>query len=149
LRFLARPRQEIEAGAARALPHVARAIGDAYAVELCECRSQIGSGALPLETIESAGLSIRASAGSRAIEHLARRLRALPTPVIGRIEKDRLVLDFRCLTDEEAFLSNFQHLRNDATMPTDAPVSEPQASPDGQPGSSGWPDISIMEKRLW
>jgi L-seryl-tRNA(Ser) seleniumtransferase len=133
LRFLARPRQEIEAHAARALPHVAWAIGDAFAVELCECRSQIGSGALPLETIESAGLSISASAGCRAIEGLAQILRALPTPVIGRIEKDRLVLDFRCLADEEAFLSNLPHLRNDATTPTDAPVSERRASPVRQP----------------
>jgi L-seryl-tRNA(Ser) seleniumtransferase len=133
LRFLARQRKEIEVLAARALPHVARAIGDAFAVELCECRSQIGSGALPLETIESVGLSIRASAGGRAIEDLARGLRILPTPVIGRIEKDRLVLDFRCLPDEDAFLSNLLHLRNDATTPTDAPVSEPRASPDGQP----------------
>jgi len=133
LRFLARQRKEIEVLAARALPHVARAIGDAFAVELCECRSQIGSGALPLETIESVGLSIRASAGGRAIEDLARGLRILPTPVIGRIEKDRLVLDFRCLPDEDAFLSNLLHLRNDATTRTDAPVSEPRASPDGQP----------------
>lgn len=132
MRFLARPRHEIEACAARALPHVAQAVGDAFAVELCQCRSQVGSGALPLETIESAGLSIRASATGRAIEDLARRLRALPTPVIGRIEKDRLVLDFRCLTGEEAFLSNLPHLRNDATS-TDAPASEPRASPDGQP----------------
>jgi hypothetical protein len=52
--------------------------------------------------------------------------------VIGRIEKDRLVLDFRCLADEEAFLSNLPHLRNDATS-TDAPASEPRASLDGQP----------------
>jgi L-seryl-tRNA(Ser) seleniumtransferase len=134
LRFLARSRQDIKANAARALPHVARALGDTFAVEFCECRSQIGSGALPLETIESAGLSIRASsAGGSAIEDLARKLRALPRPVIGRIEKDRLVLDFRCLTDEEAFLSNLSHLRNDATTPTDAPRTEPRASPDGQP----------------
>jgi L-seryl-tRNA(Ser) seleniumtransferase len=63
---------------------------------------------------------------------LARRLRALPTPVIGRIEKDRLVLDFRCLADEAAFLSNLPHLRNDATS-TDGHASEPRASPDGQP----------------
>ena len=123
LRFLIRPRQEIEALAARALPHVAQAFGEGFAVDLCECRSQIGSGALPLETIESAGLSIRASGGGGAIQDLARRLRALPTPVIGRIEKDRLVLDFRCLTDEEAFLSNLPHLRNGA----------PPASPDGGP----------------
>ena len=133
LRFLTRSGQEIEAEARRALPHVARAVGDAFAVELCRCQSQIGSGALPLETIESAGLSIRASESGRAIEDLALRLRQLPTPVIGRIEKDRLVLDFRCLTGEEAFLSNLSHLRNDATTPTDAPPSELRTPPDGRP----------------
>ena len=133
LRLLARPRQDIEAEARRVLPHVARAIGEAFAVELCECRSQVGSGALPLETIESAGLSVRASAGGRAIEDLARRLRALPTPVIGRIEKDRLMLDFRCLTDEEAFLSNLPHLGDGAAAPADALLSEPRASPEGRP----------------
>jgi L-seryl-tRNA(Ser) seleniumtransferase len=127
LRLLARPRQSIEASAARVLPYVAQELGDAFVVELCECQSQIGSGALPLETIESVGLSIRASA-SGAIVDLARRLRGLPTPVIGRIEKDRLVLDFRCLTEEQAFLSNLAHLRNDA-----AASSKPRASPDGRP----------------
>ena len=115
LRLLARPRQDIEAEApARSARMSPAPLASAFAVELCECRSQVGSGALPLETIESAGLSIRASAGGRAIEDLARRLRALPTPVIGRIEKDRLMLDFRCLTDEEAFLSNLLHLGDGA-----------------------------------
>ncbi len=128
MRLLARPRQDIEASAARVLPYVSQELGDAFVVELCECQSQIGSGALPLETIESVGLSIRASTSGGAIVDLARRLRRLPTPVIGRIEKDRLVLDFRCLTDEQAFLSNLAHLRNDA-----AASSKPCASPDGQP----------------
>lgn len=128
LRLLARPRQDIEASAARVLPHVTQALGDAFAAELCECQSQIGSGALPLETIESAGLSIRALASGGALEDLGRRLRGLPTPVIGRIEKDRLVLDFRCLTDEQAFLSNLTHLRNDA-----AASFKPRTSPDGRP----------------
>ena len=128
LRLLSRQRQAIEASAARVLPYVTQELGEAFVVELCECQSQIGSGALPLETIESVGLSIRASARGGAIVDLARRLRRLPTPVIGRIEKDRLVLDFRCLTDEQAFLSNLEHLRNDA-----AASSGPCALPDVQP----------------
>jgi hypothetical protein len=36
-------------------------------------------------------------------------LRELPRPVIGRIEKERLVLDLRCAGEEEAFLSNLSH----------------------------------------
>lgn len=53
----------------------------------------------------------------------------MPTPVIGRIEKDRLVLDFRCLTDEAAFQSNLLHLRHDALTSTDASRSEPEGQP--------------------
>jgi L-seryl-tRNA(Ser) seleniumtransferase len=33
-------------------------------------------------------------------------LRELPRPVIGRIEKERLVLDLRCIGEDEPFLSN-------------------------------------------
>jgi L-seryl-tRNA(Ser) seleniumtransferase len=43
------------------------------------------------------------SAGS-AVEALARALRALPVPVIGRIEAGRVILDLRCLEDEPGFL---------------------------------------------
>ena len=109
LRFLSRKREDIEAQATRLLPLVAPALGPAYAVEVSACESQIGSGALPLETIPSAGLAIRAHAGGRAIEDLARRLRALPRPVVGRIASDRLVLDLRCLDDEHAFISDLAH----------------------------------------
>ena len=66
LRLLARPRQDIEAQARPYCCPTCRRFGDGFAVELCECRSQIGSGALPLETIASAGLAIRSSAAARA-----------------------------------------------------------------------------------
>ncbi len=124
LRFLTRKREHIEAQAARVLPHVARALGGAFAVEVMACESQIGSGALPLETIPSAGLAIGAKSGGQAIEDLARRLRALPRPVVGRIVCDRLVLDFRCLDDEQAFVANLPH--GDAEAPAPGP------SPDGR-----------------
>jgi L-seryl-tRNA(Ser) seleniumtransferase len=74
-------------------------------VELCECSSHAGSGALPLDTIPSAGLFIRSSARGHALERLAGALRSLSRPVIGRIEDGALILDFRCLVDEQAFLS--------------------------------------------
>jgi L-seryl-tRNA(Ser) seleniumtransferase len=110
LRMLTRSRDEIEAQARRMLPHVAQVLGGDFAVELCECHSQIGSGALPLETIASAGLAIVSKRKGRELERLSALLRELPRPVIGRIEKDRLVLDLRCAGEEEAFLSNLSHL---------------------------------------
>jgi L-seryl-tRNA(Ser) seleniumtransferase len=109
LRMLTRSRSEIEAQARRLLPRLADALGDDFAVELCECHSQIGSGALPLETITSAGLAVAAKRRSGELEHLSAMLRELPRPVIGRIDKERLVLDLRCAGEDEAFLSNLSH----------------------------------------
>ena len=105
LRLLARSHDVIAAQAQRLLPHVQHAVGPSFAVELSECESQIGSGALPLDTIPSAGLSIRSKSGGNALERLAAALRGLSRPVIGRLEDGAIILDLRCLTDEAAFLS--------------------------------------------
>ena len=76
-----------------------------------ECRSQVGSGALPLETLASAGLALRPRiGGGKALEALAAALRALPVPVLGRIENRALVLDLRCLEDEAGFTANLAGL---------------------------------------
>jgi L-seryl-tRNA(Ser) seleniumtransferase len=113
LRFFARPMAELAELAARLQPALATALGDGFAVEPRACASQIGSGALPLETIPSHGLAItprtRKEAGRR-LEALAARLRSLPVPVLGRIEKGALVLDLRCLDDKAAFVAQLPQL---------------------------------------
>jgi L-seryl-tRNA(Ser) seleniumtransferase len=112
LRLLTRPRKEIEALSRRLAPQAAGAVGGAYAVEVTRCLSQIGSGALPLETLPSAGLSFAPrGAGGAALDRLAAALRRLPTPVIGRIEDGRLILDLRCLDDAQGFTTNLAKLR--------------------------------------
>ncbi len=115
LRLLARPRSEIEDQALRLLPHVQHAAGRDFTVSVCECESQIGSGALPLDTIPSAGLRIASNTGGVALERLAAVLRGLERPVIGRLEEGAIILDLRCLTDEGAFLSALSTLDRDAT----------------------------------
>jgi L-seryl-tRNA(Ser) seleniumtransferase len=126
LRMLTRSRDEIEAQARRLLPHVAEALGGDFAVELCECESQIGSGALPLETIASAGLAVAAKRKGRELEGLSGMLRELPRPVIGRIEKERLVLDLRCAGAEDAFLANLSHFKVIAQNRTSGALSDKQ-----------------------
>ena len=37
-------------------------------------------------------------------------LRRLPVPVVGRIEDKALLLDLRCLDDEDAFVANLATL---------------------------------------
>jgi L-seryl-tRNA(Ser) seleniumtransferase len=106
LKLLARTQSDIRTQAERILPRISDYIGAAFAAEVCSCQSQIGSGALPLTTIPSAGVGIRAKdGGGQALEKLAAAMRALDRPVVGRIEDNSLVLDFRCLTEEAGFLS--------------------------------------------
>jgi L-seryl-tRNA(Ser) seleniumtransferase len=110
LRLLARLQTDILTQASRVLPGIREIIGDAFTIETCECQSQIGSGAMPLETIPSAGFCIRSKTGGRALEKFVAGLRALDRPVIGRLEDGALILDLRCLEDEAAFLSSLSGL---------------------------------------
>jgi len=66
-------------------------------IDLCDSPAQIGSGALPDRTLPSRALRVRRPAGGEgpSLEDLGHRLRALPTPVIGRIQHDALWLDLR------------------------------------------------------
>ncbi|KAF1689885.1 L-seryl-tRNA(Sec) selenium transferase [Pseudoxanthomonas koreensis] len=110
LRLLARPRDDIAAQAARLAPQVEALLSaHGYTVAVCDCDSQVGSGALPVDTIASTGLRIT-GAGGDAPDRLAACLRALPVPVIGRIRDGALLLDLRCLDDDESLLSTLAEL---------------------------------------
>jgi L-seryl-tRNA(Ser) seleniumtransferase len=124
LRFLARSCGDIDACARRLVQPLAALLPDRYAVEVVSCASQIGSGALPVETLPSAGLAIR-PAGTRgtgrALAALGGALRRLPIPVLGRITDQVLLLDLRCLEDEAGFLHDMRSLRavhGDKALPT-------------------------------
>jgi L-seryl-tRNA(Ser) seleniumtransferase len=109
LRLLTRPADDIAAMSARLQPALQAKFGDGFAVEAVPCHSEIGSGALPRQTIPSAGLAIRPVAkrtAGRALGDLAASMRRLPVPVVGRVENGALVLDLRCLDDEAAFVAN-------------------------------------------
>ncbi len=99
---------------------VRSAVGPAFTVEIVSCASQIGSGALPLETLPSLGLAITPSerkAAGASVTALAAAFRRLPIPVIGRIDKGALILDLRCLDDAAAFTSGLE--RFEATTQSD------------------------------
>ena len=105
LRLLTRPAAEIEAQARRLLPAVAAALDGIARVEPVATKSQIGSGALPVSLLPSAGLALHPlDESGRAVERLAQALRDLTVPVIGHIAGGALVLDLRCLDDEAAFV---------------------------------------------
>jgi len=111
LRLLARAPADIRAVAERIGPALAVAIEGFGAVSDTECESQIGSGALPTRRIPSAGLAITPGKKSgTALKALAAAFRALPIPVIGRIQDDAFILDLRCLEDEESFIAQLPGL---------------------------------------
>jgi L-seryl-tRNA(Ser) seleniumtransferase len=109
LRLLARTYDGIKTQAERLKPAIARILGDHFLVDVCNCESQVGSGALPVDTIPSAGLIVRCRSNS-VLDRLIAALRGLPNPVIGRVVDNALLLDFRCLEREEAFLSSLSAL---------------------------------------
>jgi L-seryl-tRNA(Ser) seleniumtransferase len=102
LRLLTRSFEEIREQAERVRPALAARLGN---VQTIPCESEIGSGALPTQRLASAGLAIRPGDAK-----LAARFRALPIPVIGRLQEGAFILDLRCLEDEAAFLSQLQDL---------------------------------------
>ncbi|GBU17909.1 MULTISPECIES: L-seryl-tRNA(Sec) selenium transferase [Methylobacterium] len=114
LRLLTREETAIRTQAERLLPGIAARLGDRARVTVEPCSSQIGSGALPVETLPSASLVLRPPSGPKGegawLKLLAASLRALPVPVIGRVGDGALRLDLRTLEDEAELLAQFEAL---------------------------------------
>jgi L-seryl-tRNA(Ser) seleniumtransferase len=113
LRLLTRPLADIRAAADRLQSILAPAGGNVASVDVVSCDSQIGSGALPTQTIPSAGLALRPLPGRRGgttLQRIAAAFRSLPVPVIGRVQDNMFILDLRCLDDEAAFAAQISDL---------------------------------------
>lgn len=111
-RLLARPVKEMQEVARRIIPKLQDKLGGGFVVKTAPCTSQVGSGALPVETLPSLAVAIAPAArgGGRLLNALSNGLRKLPVPVVGRIEKDALLLDLRCLENIDGFLANLATL---------------------------------------
>jgi L-seryl-tRNA(Ser) seleniumtransferase len=103
LRQLTRPEADIRAAAERLLPALQAALAaQPVTVDIVALKSQIGSGSLPVDRLPSAGFAIRPQSKKRGVlNRIEESLRALPRPVIGRIEDGALLLDLRCLGAQE------------------------------------------------
>ncbi len=114
MKDLLRPLADIEALAGQLLREVKSRIDGRAEVSIEPCSSQIGSGALPLDLLESRALAFTPIAkkgqSDAALQNLAEDFRKLPRPVIGRIHDGRLILDLRCLRDADNFLDQLSQL---------------------------------------
>ena len=61
--------------------------------------SQIGGGSLPLEQLQSKCITINPKNMSTAL--FEEKLRQNENPVVGRIENDKLIIDMRCILEDE------------------------------------------------
>ncbi len=89
---LGRRAKKLAAALRKALP-----AGVVLAVE--DGESQVGSGAVPVETLPTKVLSV--SSPALSAEDLARRLRLLAPPIFARIHKDAVLFDFRTIQPGE------------------------------------------------
>jgi L-seryl-tRNA(Ser) seleniumtransferase len=103
LRLLARPLDEIRAQAERISELLKKYLPGEILVVACD--SEVGSGAAPTARLPSSGIALRPGSAK-----LAARLRALPIPVIGRLQDGALILDLRTLEDEAAFVAQLDKL---------------------------------------
>ena len=115
LRLFTRKAADMQAQAAQLQPLLQTALGSNYVVETAALTSQIGSGALPVESLPSFGLKIYPASGknaSRQLTQLESRFRSLPRPVIGRLRDDAYWLDLRCLEAfaQDEFVQQFSQL---------------------------------------
>jgi len=70
----------------------------AWEITVVEETSQAGGGAMPEEDFTSAAVAISSNVSAQAIE---RHFRSGPVPIVGRISRDRFLLDVRTLNTED------------------------------------------------
>lgn len=112
LHLLTRPATDIKAQAERLLPFMQKALaGWPVRVTAEPALSQIGSGSLPVDRLQSCALVVRPDTRRSGVLHdIEAALRGLPVPAIGRIAEGALRLDLRCLGDEATFLAQLSGL---------------------------------------
>jgi len=112
LRWLTRELTEIERLATRLAP-IVQGYCEQFQVTVSRSQAQVGSGALPVDRLESVALKLSRPdlrRPGKALKLLAKAFRELPIPVIGRIADDALWFDLRCLEDEAEFIDNLRGL---------------------------------------
>jgi L-seryl-tRNA(Ser) seleniumtransferase len=98
-RMLALKAGDLEKRARRVAGRLRKSLPAGIEVAVVDGESQVGSGSVPVETIPSKLLALRAD--SAAPDDLARKLRRQTPAVFIRIQRDTVLFDFRTIRPEE------------------------------------------------
>ncbi|MBT8334715.1 MAG: L-seryl-tRNA(Sec) selenium transferase, partial [Deltaproteobacteria bacterium] len=99
LRMISQSDDLIKKRARRLIRRLKAKLADYCTLTLVPTVSLVGGGALPEYSMDSWAVSLRPARGS--VNNLERDLRALEIPIIGRIEHDCFLLDFRTIQEHE------------------------------------------------
>jgi len=99
LAFLTRPIEEIRAVAEEVSAKLSEILGDLAAVSVEDGASQVGSGSLPVESINSAYIVLQPV--TMSVDKFAALFRSAQVPVIGRIQEGKLLMDMRTIKRED------------------------------------------------
>ncbi len=101
LRMMCAPYEVEKRRARRFAARLRKVAPDGIVISVCDTVARAGGGALPLQEIASAGVSIGGEPGRFQASALEKRLRAGKPPLIVRVENDSVVLDVRTMRDSE------------------------------------------------
>jgi len=99
LAFMNRPLSEIKNAVETVFLEVQSLKNDALQIEIIETNSKIGGGALPLQTLPSYCIGIKVI--ERSVDSIERYFRSMNPALIGRIENNKYLLDFRTVLPTE------------------------------------------------
>ena len=99
LRMISEPPETIKKRAQRFLRRTRSKISDKCTLALVSTVSRVGGGALPEYGLKSWAVEMHTP--DISVSRVENDFRALPVPVMGRIENDRLLIDFRTILDSE------------------------------------------------
>lgn len=94
-----RPMEALHAVAKQLARQLRDIFGEKVHIQIAETHGQIGSGALPVETLQSVALVLEPT--DITTDELASRFRQAKVPVIGRIKDAQLWLDLRAIYERE------------------------------------------------
>ena len=113
---ISRPLSEIQLNIDIILEPLSKIFENLATLSVVDCKSQIGSGALPTTFLPSKAICIEPLSRFRGqqkdyeIRRIAAILRHLTKPIIGKLNKGKILLDLRCLEDPNAVLQQLPEL---------------------------------------